>query len=368
MIVRDLGALHVAKGLESLPERTLRSGVSLAGGVLREATELLVPQAFQSSATYETMIRGSLDFLCEDVGGVKRAPDPNNKRPESEEFVARKAVGNFVELAGIATLHISPLTILALFSDIAYGSQAYLQELAQELQKQGIIDDSSTIHSADDLLRSLAHVSHTAASAVNTPPLSIDGLKQTIQDTRDAVKQIDVRDAIPQAEIQGMWQEMHEIAEREGVNLLQLSSAMTLHTMGKVGAVTRGSLSSVKVAGSMVNRHVFGHYRQALSDIRTRGIYQSLSDSASPYIESVWHNYSTERPTLTGDVLTGRIFGRMWGGVRGMFARGETPAAETPVVGDAAAAEGEAAPVESARPAAEPTSSESTSEPVAGDS
>src|SRR5687768_12449460 len=56
----------------SLPERAVRSTAGLAGGALREASELLVPAAFQDSKTYSSLVRQTLDFLVEDVGRVKR--------------------------------------------------------------------------------------------------------------------------------------------------------------------------------------------------------------------------------------------------------------------------------------------------------
>ena len=49
---------------------------------------------------------------------------------EVNHYVTRKAVGNFVDMASLATLHVSPLMLLAAVSDLAYGSQVYLKELA----------------------------------------------------------------------------------------------------------------------------------------------------------------------------------------------------------------------------------------------
>ncbi|MFN0197808.1 MAG: hypothetical protein ACKVT0_13775, partial [Planctomycetaceae bacterium] len=55
----------------SLPERTVRSTIGLAAGTVQEAATLLVPGAFQNSKTYELVVRNSLRFLTNDVGGVK---------------------------------------------------------------------------------------------------------------------------------------------------------------------------------------------------------------------------------------------------------------------------------------------------------
>ncbi|MBI3464644.1 MAG: hypothetical protein HY000_16555, partial [Planctomycetes bacterium] len=249
----DPGYANVLKYLlygVSLPERTVRSSVGLVGGAVRESTALLVPQAFQSSQTYSILVRQMLDFLVEDVGGVARKSG-SGESTKVENYVARKAVGNFIEMAGMATLHVSPLTLLAVVSDVAYGSQTYLKELSAELKREGIIEPDSTIDHVDDLLAAVAKASSVTAQAFDTPPLSADGLRETIQQTRQAVASIDPTKVIPQAEVARLWGEMREVADREHVSLLDVSTTMTLKSLGKIATVGRGALSTVRVAGTL---------------------------------------------------------------------------------------------------------------------
>lgn len=314
--LNDPGHLSVQQFLLytlSLPERTLRSGAGVVGGVVRESAALLVPQAFQDSTTYRVMVRQMLDFLCHDVAGVKCEPTAGEGETQQvENFVARKAVGNFVEMAGIATLHVSPLLLLAIVSDAAYGSQAYLKELAAELQQQGVIDEQSTIHHVDDLLAAVAEASKTTASAFNTPPISVEGLRQTIEETRAAVAEIEPAAIVPQAEMQQMWDEMKQLATREGVGILDISGAAALHMLQHAGNLGRGALSSVKVAGKLVDRHVLNHYWDAVGEIRNKGLYATLAETSEPYIEAVWLNFASERATITEDLLSGKTLGRLW--------------------------------------------------------
>jgi hypothetical protein len=299
----------------SLPERTLRSATGIVGGALRESASLLVPQAFQSSQTYTVMVRQMLDFLAEDVGGVKR-PEAEGQPPPIENYVARKVVGNFIDLAGWATLHLSPILLLAVVSDVAYGSQTYLKELSEDLKRQGVIDPNSTIDHVDDLLEAVAHTAGTTSLAFNTPPLSVDGLKETIQQTRAAIGSIDPAQVLPQAEVKRLWDEIHQIAAGQGVHPLTMSAAMTLYSLDKIGSLGRGALSTVKAAGTFLDRHVIDHYRTALADIRERGIYASLARTSKPYIRAVWENFSTDKSTITEDVLSGKLIGQAWGAVR----------------------------------------------------
>lgn len=305
----------------SLPERTLRSGVGVVGGALREAAQKLVPQAFQDSKTYTVMVRQMLDYLVEEVGNVAKQPGESQvaaaEQPNAaKDFLARKAVGNFMEMAWLATLHVSPLTVMAVVSDVAYGSQTYLQELAIELKKQGVIDEDSTIDHVDDLFEAVAHASSSTAGVLDTPPLSVEGLKQTIQQTRQSLANIDPSSVLPQRELERFWEEIRAVAGREGVGMLEVSSAMTLHSLGKIATVGRGALSTVKVAGTLVDRHVIDHYREALADVRDKGLYATLAEVSQPYADAVWQNFSSRQPTVTEDLLSGKLLGKAYGAAR----------------------------------------------------
>jgi hypothetical protein len=296
----------------SLPERALRSSVSLVGGAAREAASLLIPQAFRDSTTYRALIQQNLDYLVETVGGVKRPQSENPEQAALEDYVARKTVGNFVDAAGLLTLHMSPYLILAIISDIAYGSNAYLKQVGRELKQQGVIAEDSTIDSVDDLLDAVGKASGQSAQALNAPPLSVEGLRETVAQTREAVRGLDPSKLIPKAELKRMWDEMHEIASREGVSMFTVSTAMTLHALGKIANVGRGVLTGVKVAGSMLSRTVIDHYAAALSTVREQGVYRTLAEASKPYIEAVWANFAMDKSTVTEEVVTGRLFARVW--------------------------------------------------------
>ncbi|MCA9106884.1 MAG: hypothetical protein KDA83_15790 [Planctomycetales bacterium] len=309
---------HLVYGL-SLPERALRATTAMVGGALRESANLLVPQAFRSSRSYSIFVQQSLDFLTEKVGGVKAAENQEASGADVENFVARKAVGNFVELAGLATFHLSPMTLLAVVSDVAYGSQTFLKELAVELKRQGVIPQDSTIDRASDLLTAIKDASGTAAGMFDLPPLSVEGLQETISQTRAAVERIDVATLIPQSELERLWKEMREVADQQQVGLFELSSAMSLFAVRRVGELGGGALSTVRVVGNLFDRHILEHYASSLRTIREQGYYETLSEVAKPYYDAVWHNFSVERPTLTDDLLSGRTIGNAWRGVMGWF-------------------------------------------------
>ena len=294
----------------SLPERALRTTTGVAGGAIRESAALLVPQAFQDSKTYSVLVKETLQFLTEDVGGVKSAKTSDSEEPGIDDFVARKTVGNFVEMAGLATLHVSPMMLLAVVSDIAYGSQVYLNEITEELKREGVIDENTTIDRASDLLAAVSNASGVAATAFNTPPISVEGLREMIDQTQSAISEIDPAQVLPQAEVQRMWNDMQEIADRENVSLFDVSSAMALHSLDRVASVGRGALSSTRAMGRLFNRHVIDHYRTALGDLQEQGYYATLAATSQPYSDAVWTNFSTDKTTITEDLLSGKLVGQ----------------------------------------------------------
>jgi len=318
----------------SLPERTVRSSAAMVGGAISESANLLVPQAFRDSKTYNTFVQQMLDTLAEDVGGVGEGEENSESADrkgeaeagedsEVENYVAKKAVGTFIDLAGMATMHVSPLTVLAVVSDVAYGSKTYLNELTEELKREGIIAEDSSISNAAELLDAVGAASSQTADAIDQPPISVDGLRETIEQTQASLADIDLTLLIPESEIDKLWGDMQAMADRENVNIFEISSAMTMYTLEQVNTVSKGALTTIRVTGSLIDRHLFDHYRQGLDEITDRGIYAMVAESSQPYLDAVWYNFSSDRPTITEDIVSGKMAGRVWDGVKGWFGQEE---------------------------------------------
>ncbi len=311
----------------SLPERLVRSAVGVTAGTAKELAEFVIPQAFQDSKSYEVMVRNSLGFLLTNVATVSESnsamiaqsdapltPAQNNGdiATDPARYIARKAAGNFIDIAGLATLHVSPLWVLAIVSDAAYGTKTYLNELAQELQSQGLIDHSSSIHKVEDLFHAVKQASGSAASAFDQPPLSLEELRTSIEQTRKAINEIDPRSLIPESEISRYWLEMRAIANREQVSLLGVSAAIAMETVEGVKNVSQGTLTGLFVAGKIINRNIFDHYWDSLASINEQGIWNSVRQTYTPYVDLAWGNFTSSRKTWTETVLDPGHFARLW--------------------------------------------------------
>ncbi len=298
----------------SLPERALRGTAGMIGGALRESAAALIPQTFRNARTYQIFVGQMLDFLAEDVGGVARQDRSEDARVEN--YVARKTVGNFIEMASLATVHLSPMLLLAIVSDVAYGSKAYLRELAEELEAQGVIRDASAINQVDDLLDAAASASEETAAAFDTPPLSVEGLRETVQQTRERLRGVDPARLLSEDDIRQLWDRMRSIAQRENMSPLAISGAVTLGSLDKVAKLGSGALTSVRVAGTLLDGIVLDHYRSVLSSIDEHGLYPTLAASGKPYAQALWQNFATDRETATERFLAGGAAERALGKAR----------------------------------------------------
>ena len=294
----------------TLPERTARSASAIVGGILNETSMRMIPTVFRSSRTYRVFVQQALDMMVHDVGGV--SSEEEEKVSEEESQLAQKAVGGLLDVAGAATLHLSPITVLAVFSDIAYGSSYYLTQLSDELKREGIIDDESSIDHVSDLVDALQRTSDRAADAMDTPPISVDGILQTIQQLADEVSNVDPTKLLPQAEVERIWGEMEATAAAADVGIWEVSTTMTMFALNRVTATTRGALSTVTVASGIFDQHIIGHYSDALDEIAENGLYETLSMASAPYLEAVWHNFDENRETWTEELITGRLFIKAW--------------------------------------------------------
>jgi hypothetical protein len=98
------GGQTVRSYLASLPKRTARTGAALAGGLVYEATEVVLPDAVRRSKLYQAKVGRLLRIVIELVGGVY----PTEEMP-ARELLVRRTAGNAVELARFLAVGWSPV-------------------------------------------------------------------------------------------------------------------------------------------------------------------------------------------------------------------------------------------------------------------
>ena len=309
--------LDVAAYGLSLPERLARAMVGTTSRALRGTAELAVPDAFKGGQLYEITVRKMLGFLADDVGRLTVA-GPAQDREESEDGqVAKIAVGNAIDFAGMAVLHVSPMWVLAIFSDVALGTKSYLGALVTELKTQGVLSDSETIEGVDELLDALQKTSGTLASSIDSPPISVEQLRASVTQLREQASKANLAKLVSASDLERVWGEIEEATKLEGRSVFEVSSAVAMMTYTNVVRAGKGAVGTVTVALDLIGDNVVDHYLGALARIREKGYYECVMETYEEFVEDLRHMFDTSAQSTTEKIIRGGWLRRLWRKITG---------------------------------------------------
>ena len=268
--------------LASLPERTARAGAALTGGLVYEASEVMLPLAVRRSKVYQAIVGRLLRITIELVGGVEGVY-PAQEMPV-RELLVRKTAGNVVELSSFLAVGWSPVWLLAGASDLVGGSKVYLRALVTELRDAGVFVADPDVASFEELLTVLEGTSGVLADTVDVPPLNISSVRTSWQELQRQVA--DLPDA---AALENIFAELQLAARQEDRSVLEISSMVAL------GAVRSGvRLGSV---------HIFDYYRRALRTIVEEGLLSFLRRTSTPYLTRAGSHFDPRASTHSERLL-----------------------------------------------------------------
>ena len=289
--------------LASIPERTARAGAALTGGLVYEASEVVLPLAVRRSKLYQAVVGRLLRITIELVGGVEGVY-PAQEMPV-RELLVRKTAGNVVELSGFLAVGWSPLWLLAGASDLVGGTKVYLRTLVTELRDAGVLVPDADVATFEELLSVLEGTSGVLADTVDVPPLNVPSLRTSWQELRQQAT--DLPDA---AALEKIFAELQLAARQEDRSILEISSMVAL------GAVRAG----VRLG----NVHIFDYYRRALRTVVEEGLPSFLRRTSTPYLTRAGSHFDPRSSTYTERLL------RRWTDRRSTAGRPATPQDEAP--------------------------------------
>jgi phage pi2 protein 07 len=264
-----------------------------------------------------------LDFVGRDLAGAWRAEavenstsaGPSELEIQEEQweqlFLARKTVGSLLDMTALATFHVSPLTVLAVYSEVAYGSRTIIQLLGVRLKEQGIIPAKTIVDDTTSLLAALEKAAGIAAKMFDQPPLSIQGLRKTIDETKSTVSQVQRERLLSYSEIDQLWRQMELAARDQNASIWDVSATISILALNNIQAIDEGGLVSLEISGNVYQEQIIDHYWEGLRAIERHGLLPTLSRSSRPYVEAVWTNYALDRKTWTEQLISGDLI--KWG-------------------------------------------------------
>jgi len=266
----------------SLPERIVRAASAGLGGLLYEATQVLLPGWLRRSRLYRAVVAGTLRIAIELVGGATGVLPPGEVT--AQELAVRKAAGTGVEVAGLMLIGWSPLWLFAAAADLTGGTRTYLQALVSELRRDGLLAEEADIASVEELLDTLEDTSGLVAESLDVPPLNVDHMRASWQALRQHATELP--DAVRLADL---YARLRQVAQQEGRSLRSVSSLIA------AGALEAG------VKTSQV--HIFDYYQDALRTIAKEGLAAYMRRVTRPYLAVARMHFDSGTATYTERLL-----------------------------------------------------------------
>jgi hypothetical protein len=296
-------ASSIRSYLLSFPERVVRSALGLGAGVAREVGAVALPAGVRGSQLYQNLVDATLRYLTEKVGGVETVEGEDIP----DDFVARRAAGNAVEVLGLVAFRASPVWVLAALADVAGLGRHLIPEIAASLKARGLLDEATQFTTVDQILDGLERTSGRLASTINAPPLNVAELRAELVALREDARGLKPR-RLPSAEaIRGLWSQLEAESVRQGRSVFETSSLLAVAAARALprSVLRLGTSAGVGAAksGQVLGAALLEDYRRTLVELREVGYTVYARRQLRPYVRAAAAQFSPGRRTLTERIL-----------------------------------------------------------------
>jgi hypothetical protein len=275
--------------LLSLPERVLRSASALAAGLAREVTDVVIPAAVRRTHLYGSLVEGTLRFLIEEVGQVQGTYPTGDKL--AGNYLLRRGAGDGLEFIGILTFKASPIWVMAALADITGAGRQLIQEIADELRNEGLLEQGPHFETVEQLLAGLENSAGHAARTLRAPPLDVASLRADWAEFRHQVNTIPALNIPTPDALWTSWKDLRQGAAEQQRSVFQLSSLM--------------ALSAMRRTGKILTIATLDYYGATLVEIRSVGFLNFWAREFHPYIKAAARQFSPRHRSLTQKLLRG---------------------------------------------------------------
>jgi hypothetical protein len=259
-------------------------------------------------------VQQMLERVVKDLSRIGLGDSDSKSEPHElmdEVLLARKTVGNLLDMTALATFHFSPLTVLAIYSEQAYKAPQTLHQLVANLKQRGIIPRSTMVSSSSDLLLAMQRALEITSTLFEQPPISLTGLSKTIEDTKITLSQTSPHRLLSPGEIDQLWRQMELAARDQRASIWDVSATISVVALNQIQPVDDMGISSLELAGNMYQLQIIDHYWEGLRTIERNGLLPTLRQASSPYFESVWSSFAVDRKSWLDQLKSGDLL--KWG-------------------------------------------------------
>jgi hypothetical protein len=293
------------KYLLSLPERAIRSLGALSGGLLREIGNVALPASVRRTTLYRTMVEVALRFLIEEVGQVEGVYPSGDQL--AGNFLLKRTASHGIELLGILAFHASPVWVLAALADVTGSGKKLIQEIADELKQEGLLEGGGRFETMEQVLEGLERTSDHMATTLNMPPVNIAGLRREWERLREEARAIPPKKIARLEQVESVWQNLRRTAGEQGRSVFGMSSLLAISTVAHVPAnvvwLSRAARSAVRRTGRVLGEAILDHYTNALAEIGRTGFLEYWAREFRPYLRGAAQQFAPGHESLTERLL-----------------------------------------------------------------
>ena len=280
----------------SVPERLIKSSVAVAGGIVKELSERLLPRVLQETQLFQVFIHRGNRFFLEQIAGVEGLYAEQSAAGET--YAQRKALSNVIEISSLVTLHLSPVLVLAAASDLIKGGHATLQTLVDDLRREGIIGESVRVENFNEFLQNVHGFTVKLADKADLPPLSMDELKQLGAEVQQDLKQLQAREQLSEEEVKDLAARLHQEA-KAGRSVWEMGAAISYGAAQSLITGARGVVCVGQSGAKFFDEHVIQFYSEQLSLVMNEGLAHYYVRVARPYAEAMGKSWQPDTHTWT---------------------------------------------------------------------
>jgi len=289
----------------------VRSLGALAGGLVHEIGDVVVPASLRRTTLYRTMVEVVLRFWIEEVGQVEGVYPGQDRL--AANFLVQRTASHGIELLGILAFRASPVWVLAALADVTGGGHHLIREISRELKEEGLIQTDRPFETMDQLLDGLEQTSSHLAQTLNLPPVDVAGLRREWNQFREQVRAIPPRNVPSPERLEGIWEGLRRTAREQNRSVFTVSSLMALSTLTHVPSnvlwLTRAAHAAARRTGKVLGAAILDHYTQTLEDIGRTGFLAYWTREFRPYLRAVAIQFAPEHQTLTERLFRRRASG-----------------------------------------------------------
>ena len=288
----------------SLPERLVRSVSALTGGLLREAGVILLPARLRRTSLYRVMVEVTLRFLIEELGRVK---DIYPKNGDLEGFLVKRTASHGIELLGILTLHVSPIWVLAALADATGAGHALIEEIAESLKQEGLLERDAQFETLDQVLNGLEKTSAHLADTLNMPPITLNGLRSEWQKLKDVLPSVPAASLPSVAALETLWTKLVDVSAAEHQSVFALCSTLAVGTLAELPAnvlwLSKVAQTAAKRTGQLLGETLLDHYVVSLNEIAAAGFLAYWRKQFHPYLTAAALHFTPDGESTTERLL-----------------------------------------------------------------